>query len=293
MKLLSKITFSGNNDIVVWRHPHNSFTHNTELVVPYTHEAILIKDGQAQGTYKPGKHIINEQTALKFSLFSKKEADIYEVYFINKSLYLPIKWGTRTQMDLFDPMLNIPVRVGAHGEFEIKISNPRKFLLKIVGNAPYMNKEMIQDFFRDKMSMYIKNSIAEAMTIRGISYYQIASHLKSLSDIIKKELLSEFDNYGTSLESFLIASVVIPEDIKQELEREFVKSAKEKIKNNTLLKDNNKQEKETNTVKTQEAQLDKSKTEKPANTESNKLSKSQDIKVVEKREKVVEEYAET
>lgn len=229
MKLLSKITFNGNNDLVVWKHPNSYFTENAELVVPFTHEAILIKDGQALGSYKPGKHLINDKQNFKISFFNKEKPEMCEIYYINKSLNLPIKWGTHTQMDLFDPMLSIPVRIGAHGEFEIKISNPRKFLLKVVGNTDGMTKEMIQDLFRDKMGMYIKNAIAEAMVTGRISFYEMSSKLKVISNTIKQDLSGEFENYGTSLESFLIASVVIPEDIKHTLEKAFLEKAKEKI----------------------------------------------------------------
>lgn len=229
MKLLSEIIFEGTNDTVVWKHPSSRFAGNAELIVPFTHEAILITDGQAGESFKPGKHTVNEKAFIKRTLFRKRYEQHLEIYYINKSLNLPIKWGTRTQLDLFDPLLNIPVRIGAHGEFEIKINNPRKFLIKVVGNSQGMSKEMIQDFFRDRMSMYIKNTIADAMLNDNISFYEISGQLKSLSKSIKDELSKEFDNYGTSLESFLIASVVIPQEIKAELERAFLEKAKENI----------------------------------------------------------------
>lgn len=236
MKLLKRIEFNGTNESVVWKHPHNFFINGADLIVPFTHEAIIIKNGQAQESYKPGKHIIDDLSNTKLVFFRKKSNEIIEVYYINKSLNLPIKWGTKTQMDLIDPLLNVPVRIGAHGEFEIKISNPRKFLIKVVGNSEGMSKELIQDFFRDRMAMYIKNSIADIMLKDNISFYQISGKLKELSLSIKRELQNEFDNYGVMLESFLIASVVINEEIKKELEKVFLEKAKEKIKDDTLIK---------------------------------------------------------
>ena len=227
MKLLSKIYFNGDRDTVVWKHPDRRFQANSELIVPFTHEAILIKDGQACENFKPGKHIINEQPIL---VNRRKQECEYEIYYINKSANLPIKWGTHTQMDIFDPLLKIPVRIGAHGEFEIRIDNPRKFLIKVVGNTDGADKNLIQDFFRDKMGMYIKQAIADVMSREGISFYEISGQLKSLSDNIRSELAPEFDNYGVELLKLLIAGVVIPPEIKSELEKVFLERAKERIK---------------------------------------------------------------
>jgi membrane protease subunit (stomatin/prohibitin family) len=227
MKLLSKIYFNGDRDSVVWKHPDKRFQANSELIVPFTHEAILIKDGQARESFKPGKHVINEQPIL---VNRRKQECEYDIYYINKSANLPIKWGTHTQMDIFDPLLKIPVRIGAHGEFEIRIDNPRKFLIKVVGNTDGADKDLIQDFFRDKMGMYIKQAIADVMGREGISFYEISGQLKSLSDNIRAELAPEFDNYGVELLKLLIAGVVIPTEIKSELEKAFLERAKERIK---------------------------------------------------------------
>jgi membrane protease subunit (stomatin/prohibitin family) len=234
MKLLSRIVYEGNTDTVVWKHPDNYFRSGAELIVPFTHEAIIIYDGQAGESFKPGKHIINADTVFISALFRRKQAQKLEIYYINKSVNLPIKWGTRTHLDLFDPVLKIPVRIGAHGEFEIKIDNPRKFLIKVVGNSAGMTKSQIQDFFRDKMGLYVKSAIADAMIGGNISYYEMSSRIKHLSEVLHMGLKDEFINYGAALESFIIASVVIPEGIKNELEKAFLAKAKENISQSNL-----------------------------------------------------------
>ena len=49
-----------------------------------------------------------------------------------------VKWGTDSKVRLFDPGSGMHVELGASGEFSIRVTNSRKFLVKVVGTEGWL-----------------------------------------------------------------------------------------------------------------------------------------------------------
>lgn len=240
MKKNLTINFEGPNEVLVWK-TYQNFGADTEAIVPFSHEAVFVKDGQIIETLEPGRHVLNEKKGGFWSNIFKKKQDQFDcaIYYINKTAELTIPWGTSTPIDLFDAILEIPVKVGASGELTIKVNNPRKLLSKVVGNSVGATVDTIADFFRTKVTLYMKDALAEAMITNKVSFYEISTRLVMLSRAVEAVLRPEFDNYGVEITSFSIVNVVIPENIKKEMEEVYL--AKKKM---SVLETSYKDEKE-------------------------------------------------
>ena len=242
MKKNLQINFEGPNELLVWK-TYQNFGANTEAVVPFSHEAVFVKDGQIIETLEPGRHTLNEKSGGFWANIFKKKNDEFDcaIYYVNKLAELTIPWGTATPIDLFDSILDIPVKVGASGELTIKVSNPRKLLAKLVGTAAGATVDTIADFFRAKVTLYIKDAIADAMITNKVSFYEVSTKLVMLSRAVEKVLAPEFDKYGVEITSFTIETIIIPENIKKEMEQVYL--AKKKM---SVLETTYKDEKEYN-----------------------------------------------
>ena len=53
-----------------------------------------------------------------------------EVYFVNLATQMGVKWGTDSKVRLFDPASGLHIEIGASGEFNIRVTDSRKLLLK-------------------------------------------------------------------------------------------------------------------------------------------------------------------
>ena len=72
-----------------------------------------------------------------------------EVIYLSKTARLKVMWGTKTRFDFRDPETDVPVKLGAHGEFEVQISNPRKAYMVLIGaegGMPWHVPEDLQHF---------------------------------------------------------------------------------------------------------------------------------------------------
>lgn len=138
--LVSVIKWEANNDIFVWKHPIEDFNLGSQLIVHESQEALFFRDGQALDLFGAGRYTLATQNlpALETLYKLPTNADEFfhsEVYFINMTTQMGIKWGTDSKVRLFDPASGLHIEIGACGQFNLRVSNSRKLVLKLVGTA--------------------------------------------------------------------------------------------------------------------------------------------------------------
>ena len=115
----STIKFSGNNDKLFCRVAIDVLSPKISLIVPETHNAILIKDGQMLQTLSSGKYSLAD-----FVDFKADSESQFEVLFMSKTAKLKLLWGTAQKLVLFDEGTNETYHVGFSGDFEVQIGEP-------------------------------------------------------------------------------------------------------------------------------------------------------------------------
>ena len=115
------IKFVGNNDKLFVRVAVPSLSPKLSVIVPETHNAILIKDGQMLQTLSSGKYALSDFLEMKEDFESQ-----IEVLFMSKTAKLKLLWGTAQKLVLFDEDTNENYQVGFSGDLDVQIGDPRK-----------------------------------------------------------------------------------------------------------------------------------------------------------------------
>jgi membrane protease subunit (stomatin/prohibitin family) len=143
--LASVIKYEGGNDIFVWKHPIEDFNLGSQLIVHESQEALFFRDGRAMDLFGSGRYTLaTEELPMLNELYKNATMDtVYhsEIYFINMTTQMGIKWGTDTKVRMFDPASGMHVEIGACGTFNLRVSNSRKLVLKLVGTASELNQK--------------------------------------------------------------------------------------------------------------------------------------------------------
>ncbi len=202
-----RVKFEGQNDDVAWS--CTSVTsilkgEQVDIVVPLSREGVCLVDGAPAGVWSAGRYNIQADPAYP-------SQDI-KMYYINKTVAVPIKWGTANLIDLCDPVFEMPVRFGAHGTAKASVGDSTLFLTKIVGTKDIMTSAELADYFRNKISSLFTDQLANKMKELGLSYFELPTQLKTISDILFNDLRSAFSAYGIFLEEFTVDAVKIPEE---------------------------------------------------------------------------------
>lgn len=222
--LASIIKYEGDNDIFIWKHPIEDFNYGSQLIVHESQEAIFFKDGQALDLFGPGRYTLeNQQLPLLekiYSLPTDAEGTFHaEVYFINKTVQMSIKWGTPDKVRFIDPLSSTPLEIGASGTMNLQIDNARKLLVKLVGTTKGISWEegpgltkSIQASFRPLIVSAVKTNLSSVIKNEAIDLLEIDEKLDIISDSLKNKILPEFEEYGLTIPQLYVTSIVLPED---------------------------------------------------------------------------------
>ena len=131
------IKYEGDNSTFIWKHPMEDFNSLTQLIVHESQEAIFFMNGEALDLFGPGRHTLETQNIPKLGKCLNRttggETPFHcEVYFINKTVQMAVKWGTDSKVRFLEPTYGVPLEIGASGEMNLAVSDSRKLLIKLV-----------------------------------------------------------------------------------------------------------------------------------------------------------------
>ena len=214
------IKYEGDNSTFIWKHPCEDFNSLTQLIVHESQEAIFFMNGQALDLFGAGRYTLETQNIPMIGkVLNRATGDKSpfhcEVYFINKTEQMSIKWGTDSKVQYVEPTYGFPISIGASGEMSLRADNARKLLLKLVGTENFLGQQKLVSFFRAFLMTRVKTYIAQVMKSNAINVFEIDENLTSFSESIRKLLIADFADYGIALEQFLITNIVKPDGDRQ------------------------------------------------------------------------------
>lgn len=214
------IKYEGDNSTFIWKYPSEDFNSLTQLIVHETQEAIFFMNGQALDLFGPGRYTLETQNIPKIGkILNRATGDKTpfhcEVYFINKTEQMAIKWGTDSKVQYIEPAYGFPLSIGASGEMSLRAEDSRKLLLKLVGTEDFLSQQKLVTFFRSFLMTRVKTYIAQVMKANAINIFEIDENLTVFSDCLKKLLIEDFKDYGVSLERFFVTNIVKPDGERQ------------------------------------------------------------------------------
>lgn len=216
LKIADIIKYEGDNSTFIWKHPCEDFNSLTQLIVHESQEAIFMMNGQALDLFGAGRYTLETQNIPKIGKILNRTTDGQtpfhcEVYFINKTEQMAVKWGTDSKVQFMEPTYNFPISIGASGEMSLRAEDSRKLLLKLVGTENFLSQENLTRYFRAFLMTKVKSYLAQVIREQKISIFEIDERLNEISSALMKMLQPDFKDYGIALERFFVTTIVKPD----------------------------------------------------------------------------------
>ena len=247
-QIANVIKYEGDNSTFVWKHPCEDFNNTTQLIVHETQQALFFMNGQALDLFEAGRYTLETQNIplinKHFNRAYGSETPFHcEVYFINKTEQMAIKWGTDSRIEYIEPTYGFPIQIGASGEMTVRVEDARRLLIKIVGAEGNLTQagfiQKIRAFLMLKCKTYFANYIKE----NSINIFEIDQKLNEMSDAMQEILTPNFSEYGLSLIHFFVTTIVKPEEdgayrkFKELHFRQYADVAEAKLRQNVSIID--------------------------------------------------------
>lgn len=224
--LASVIKYEGENDVFVWKHPIEDFNLGSQLIVHESQEAVFFRDGRALDTFQKGKYLLETQALpIMEKLYSlplnNREVFHSEIYFINLTTQMNIRWGTNSKIRVFDPGSGMHVELGARGFFNLRVCDSRKLLMRLVGTtSEFTREDFISTTGKDELTGQfkslivnkVKTNLAKMIREEQIDLLQVDEHIDILSERLKEIINQSLETYGFVMPEFFIAAIETPDD---------------------------------------------------------------------------------
>jgi membrane protease subunit (stomatin/prohibitin family) len=218
-------------DIIEWMDPSSDTMvyrfdrHNNEikmgakLTVREGQAAVFINKGQIADVFKPGMYtlqtdnmpVMSTLMGWKHGFESPFKA---EVYFVSTRRFTDLKWGTKHQIILRDVEFG-PIRVRAFGTYEVRITNPARFIEEVVGTDGHFTKDEITGQLRNLIVSRFADIIGESR----IPILDLASNYDELGKFITMKIASDFRSYGLEVTRMLVENISLPEAVEKAMDK--------------------------------------------------------------------------
>ncbi len=209
------------NDTLVWRFERyqNEIKNGAQLVVRQNQAAVFVNEGQVADVFSSGMHelstsnlpILSTILGWKYGFNSPFKA---EVYFVNLRTFTDNKWGTKNPIMLRDPEFG-PIRIRAFGNFNIKVDDPHKLVKEIVGTDGHFTLGEISSQLKTLAITRFSDAVAESK----IPVLDLAANYDELSDLMRKKMDPDFEQYGLTLQKFLVENISLPPNVEEALDK--------------------------------------------------------------------------
>ena len=208
-------------DTMVWRFERedHEIKYGAKLTVREGQAAVIVHEGQLADVFAPGLYMLKTNdmpimTTLQYWDHSFESPFKSEIYYVNTTRFTDLNWGTKNPIICRDPKFG-PVRIRAYGTYEIKVSDPAKFLSEVVGTDG--------EFTMDEISYQIRNIIttqfSAAIASFGIPVLDMATITIDLEKLLASKIAPALAEFGLSIPNLYIENISLPPKVEETLDK--------------------------------------------------------------------------
>ncbi|MBU6153353.1 MAG: SPFH domain-containing protein [Bdellovibrionales bacterium] len=217
-------------DVIEWNEEENGILacripmedqeiqNGAKLTVRESQLALFVNEGEIADLFEPGLHTLTTQTLPVLTSLKNwdklfKSPFKSDVYFFSTREQIDQRWGTPNAIVIRDREYG-PIRIRAHGAYSYRLKNPKVFFKKISGTRSKYSAEELEGQLRAT----ILTSIASFLGSSQVAFLDMAANQMKFSESLKEALKPAIAEYGLELQSFLVQSVSLPEELQTRLD---------------------------------------------------------------------------
>jgi membrane protease subunit (stomatin/prohibitin family) len=194
------------------------FKVGSQLIVRENQWAVFFRDGKAYDVFGPGRHTLATQNiplltaAITTPLFGDTPFRT-EAYFVSQRTFTDLKWGTAEPILFRDSEFKM-IRLRSNGIFTFRITDPKLFVMNIVGTRSILANYQIEDFLRGVIVGRLADILGETLD----SVLDLPRYFDELGAGLKARIRDDFAQYGLAIVDFVINAITPPEEVQRRID---------------------------------------------------------------------------
>lgn len=196
------------SDVLFYKYPSQTdeIKNASKLIVSPGQGCVVVYEGKIESILtEPGTYNLSTDnhpfvtTLLKLRQFFESEHKM-SLYYFRTAEIVNQKWGTPTPIKYMDPHYNLPIELGAYGNYSFKIADLNHLYTGIIGSKDVFKTSDMRSMITSRISSDLVSYLAQAK----LSYLMIDSHLVEISDALKEIMDATFLDLGVHITNFRI-----------------------------------------------------------------------------------------
>jgi membrane protease subunit (stomatin/prohibitin family) len=188
---------------IIYKYPEKNVRMLTQLTVDADEIALFVKDGKVEGKLGPGRHTLDTSNIPFLSRFLEKFTGgnlfIAEIYFVSTREVAGVKFGGPIG-DVRDPETGLGIGTMVYGDFSIRVTEPEKLVVGLVGMGRTSNDDFI-GWFKNQVLKVTRDRIAELLVKKRWPLLDVTSG--AYTEEIETEVIAgikpHVDSYGLTI----------------------------------------------------------------------------------------------
>ncbi|MFZ5471975.1 MAG: SPFH domain-containing protein [Myxococcota bacterium] len=188
---------------IIYKYPENNIRMLAQLTVDADEVALFVKDGKIEGKLSAGRHSLDTNNIPFLSRFLEKLTGgnmfIAEVYFVSTRELAGTKFGGPIG-DVRDPETGLGIGTMVYGDFSLRVTDPEKLVLGLVGMRKASNDEFL-GWFKNQVLKVTRDRIAELLVKKKWPLLEVTSgaYTEEIETEIIAGVTKHVDSYGVQV----------------------------------------------------------------------------------------------
>jgi membrane protease subunit (stomatin/prohibitin family) len=207
--------------VLAYRFPmqDREIQNGAQLTVRESQLALFVNEGKPADLFQPGLYTLTTRTLpvlTSLRNWDKRFASPFksDVYFFSSREQLDQKWGTPNPVAIRDQEFG-PIRIRAFGAYSYRLKDVRLFYQKVSGTRELYTVDDING----QLFAMITTAMASFLGTSLVGFVDMAANQTTFSETLQEPVGKALATYGLQLETFLVQSVSLPEELQERFDR--------------------------------------------------------------------------
>ena len=213
----------------VWKHPDSTIPTKAQVTVEADETALFFKDGKFVGQLAPGRHtMVTDNIPFLDRIVDWGTGGnvwIAEVFYVTTRELAGLKFGGKVGK-LRDPQSGLPVEVMVNGTFSMKVFDPTKLVIGLVGLGKTTNDDMLF-WFKELLLKTIRDDVAELIVKQKWPLLDVTSgaYTEEIEKTVLAGLREHIDPYGLEVMRLGNFNLAMKDEDEQRLNKLYENAA--------------------------------------------------------------------
>lgn len=207
--------------ILAYRYPmqDREIQNGGKLTVRDSQFAVFVNEGRVADAFGPGLYTLNTHTLPVLTYIMNWDKAFQspfksDVYFFSARIQTDQHWGTPNPVTIRDKEFGA-VRLRGFGIYSYHLTEPKSFYSKISGTRDIYRVADLEGQLRNTIIAKMTDTFAASQ----IPFLDMAANQNALAERISEQIKPAFNDYGLTLDSFVVENLSLPEELQKILDQ--------------------------------------------------------------------------